>query len=635
MRSPAQKAIMIGIDGASMELVLNQARWGNMPNVATLLSRGVHRPMIGTFPTLTPPGWTALYSGSWHSTHKIMDFTIRAVGQPLNETLWGINTQLSQSEYLWNTAERAGKTPLLVKVEMSWPPTIKKGIQIEGTGPGVSNHHQIAGYHLFVTGQWKPRPIGGVKDSESVDPSALQEDVPYDPISTFSATSWENLPPSSKPCLEFPITIQPLKRGRENMLRGQKGNPKLYYGLIFASKNQGYDRIRICQDQDGDTSLSELQVGVWSSWHEESFVIDGREITGNLRFKLITLTPEADTIELFIPQIWPTEGYSYPSGVASQLYQHLGPFLQNPARDVLGLIDDNTYFELLEYHHQHLADIAQELTTRNRWDILFTETHASDYGDHFFIGQADMVEGLDSSIYNRCREGLARTYSSIDRWIGRIMQLADDETVIVIASDHGGTSTRYHIVEVNDVLAKAGLLVYSDENKTIDWSQTRAAGVGRIHVFMNLQGRDPGGIVLPQEYETTQREIIDALLDYRDPMTNHRPFTLALQKKYAEILNLWGDRVGDVVYGIHPNFDGAHGNQLPVGQHGISGQHSTFIMAGPGVKQDVALERSVRVIDVAPTLCHLLGWPMPRNVEGGIIYEALEDPDWYIQKRAS
>ncbi len=54
-------------------------------------------------------------------------------------------------------------------------------------------------------------------------------------------------------------------------------------------------------------------------------------------------------------------------------------------------------------------------------------------------------------------------------------------------------------------------------------------------------------------------------------------------------------------------------------------------MAGPGVKQNVALERSVRVIDVAPTLCHLLGWPMPRNVEGGIIYEALEDPDWYIR----
>jgi hypothetical protein len=127
-----------------------------------------------------------------------MDFTIRAVGQPLKETRWGINTQLSQSEYLWNTAERAGKTPLLVKVEMSWPPTITKGIQIEGTGPGVSNHHQIAGYHLFVAGGWKPRPIGGVRDSESVDPSALQEDVPYDPISISTTTSWRHLPSSKK-----------------------------------------------------------------------------------------------------------------------------------------------------------------------------------------------------------------------------------------------------------------------------------------------------------------------------------------------------------------------------------------------------------------------------------------------------
>ena len=42
-------------------------------------------------------------------------------------------------------------------------------------------------------------------------------------------------------------------------------------------------------------------------------------------------------------------------------------------------------------------------------------------------------------------------------------------------------------------------------------------------------------------------------------------------------------------------------------------------------------ERQVRVVDVAPTLCHLLGLPMPRDVEGGIIYEALEDPDWYVR----
>jgi arylsulfatase A-like enzyme len=44
----------------------------------------------------------------------------------------------------------------------------------------------------------------------------------------------------------------------------------------------------------------------------------------------------------------------------------------------------------------------------------------------------------------------------------------------------------------------------------------------------------------------------------------------------------------------------------------------------------VALERQVRSIDVAPTICYLLGIPMPKNVEGGVVYEALENPDWHL-----
>src|SRR5579875_2906665 len=175
MGSPAKRAIVIGMDGASMELVKNMIKWGHVPNIKRVLESGVHRPMIGVFPTLTPPGWTAISTGSWPGTHQVMDFNIRALGQPLTETIWGINTRLSKSEYLWNTIERAGKKPILVKWEMSWPPTVKDGIQVEGTGPGVSNHHQIAGYHLFVGGKWAPRPIGGDRDPETLDPSALQE----------------------------------------------------------------------------------------------------------------------------------------------------------------------------------------------------------------------------------------------------------------------------------------------------------------------------------------------------------------------------------------------------------------------------------------------------------------------------
>ena len=117
-------------------------------------------------PTLTPPGWTTLVTGAWPSTHKVMDFNIYKPGARIDQTEWGINTRLSKAEYLWNTIERAGATPLLVKYEMSWPRRCRAplAVQVEGTGPGISNHAQIAGYHLFAVGrqqqQERHRAIG-------------------------------------------------------------------------------------------------------------------------------------------------------------------------------------------------------------------------------------------------------------------------------------------------------------------------------------------------------------------------------------------------------------------------------------------------------------------------------------------
>ena len=203
--------------------------------------------------------------------------------------------------------------------------------------------------------------------------------------------------------------------------------------------------------------------------------------------------------------------------------------------------------------------------------------------------------------------------------------------MVVVASDHGGTPSQFVPVEVNNILEKAGLLVYK-ENGEVDLSKTQAMHIGLIHIFINLKGRVPNGIVDPEEYEATQRKIIDALLDYKDKESGRRPFVLAVTREYAEMLNLWGDLVGDVVFALHPSFDAAHGQQLPCGEFGLSGQHSTFVMAGAGVKEGVSLSSQVRVVDVAPTLCHLLGWPAPRDANGAILYEALQDPFWHLNK---
>ena len=643
MSSPARRAIVIGMDGASMELVRTMAEWGHMPNVTRLLETGVHRPMLGVYPTLTPPGWTALTTGSWPGTHEVMDFNIRALGQPLTETVWGINTRLCRSEYLWNAVERAGRRPILVKWEMSWPPTVRSGVQVEGTGPGVSNHHQIAGYHLFVGGKWAPRPIGGERDPETLDPSALQEDAPCDVVAVKPATGWTNLPSSALPPREVELIVRPLARGRANMLRGKVGTPKTYYALVYASADRGYDRVRVTATRDGGDPIADLAPGQWSDWKLDTFVIDGSPVRGCLRMKLITLTPAADQFELFIPQIWPAGGdYAVPAGVAEEIFEQVGPFLQNPARDALGLIDDDTYFELLDWLHGRLGDVAVHLGKTRDWDILFVETHASDYANHFFLAQADPVSGASQATLERCRRGLARTYASMDRLVGRVLELADDGSVVVLGSDHGGTPSQFKPVDVNAVLEQAGFVAYRTDPRTgrreLDLSRTTALGVGLCHVFVNLKGREPNGIVDPADYEETQRKVVDALHGYVDPATGRHPFVLALARHDAEMLNLWGDLVGDVVYALHPAFDGAHGKQLPSARLGIGAQHSLFVMAGSGVRKGVALRRQVRVVDVAPTIAYLLGIRMPANVEGGVIYEALEDPDWpltEIERRAA
>lgn len=633
MGSPAKRAIIIGMDGASMEIVKNMIGWGHVPQIKRLFEQGASRPMIGVFPTLTPPGWTALSTGSWPGTHQVMDFNIRALGEPLTETKWGINTGLAQSEYLWNTVERAGKKPILVKWEMSWPPTVTNGVQVEGTGPGVSNHHQIAGYHLFTSGKWAPRPIGGDRDPETLDPSALQGDLDYDTVVTEPAKGWANLPSSDRPSLEVELVIKPLTRGREDMQRGLIGTPKPYYGLIYASGGESYDRVRVTSSRDANDSIADLSIGEWSDWRVDTFKIDDVSLQGAFLIKLITLTPTADQFELFVSQIWPTGGdFAVPAGTSEELFEAVGPFLQNPSRDALGVFDDDTYFHLLDLHHVRIGEYAVHLGKTREWDVMFVETHASDYASHFFLGQADPLSGASKATIERCRQGLARTYESIDLMIGKVLELADEDTVIALVSDHGGTPNQHTPVDINDVLEQAGFVAYATDSNTgsqnVDLSKTTALGIGLVHVFINLEGREPNGIVAPEEYANTQQKIIDALHEYRDPTTGEHPFTLALTRADAEMLNLCGDLVGDVVYALKPGYDGAHGKQLPSVSFGIGGQHSTFILAGAGVKNDVALKRQVRVVDVAPTIAYLLGLPMPENVEGGVIYEALIDPNW-------
>ena len=657
---PAKKAILIGTDGASMELWRRMAAWGRAPNMKKLLETGVSRPMLGTHPTLTPCGWTSLFSGSWQGTHGIMWWGSHREGESMKTAQWTMAAHTSKSEQIWTTAERAGKTPIMIKQEITWPANLERGMQIEGSGPGVSNYHQISGYHLFVSGNWRPRPVGGTIDPEATDPSRGGSDAPYDYVELQPATGWVNLPSSSLEPLQTVVTLTPLKRGRTILHRGHEGTPQDWDILIYASGDEGYDRVLVTENKDDNGPFADLGVGEWADWRLKSFEIDGENVEGYVNCKLITLSANADNFELFFPQIWPRRGYSNPPSVSDEIDEKVGNFLQNPARDALGFVDDRTYIELCDFHHGRIADIAEMLTRDHDWDILMAETHATDYSDHFFMGSADPISGATPDVVERCLNGLKDTYESTDKMIGRLMDLADEDTVICIVSDHGATPNRSDPPDIKDILVDAGLLVFTDtpsnqdaartgplgpgevpdrvdwdvmmQNKfEVDFEKSVAIPMNSIDIFIPVKDRDPEGHVEPENYEKVQRKIIDTLMSYIDPATGEHPFSVVVGRQDAEMLNIWGTSAGDVIYALRPEFDGVHGKHLPSSVFGIGSQHSTFVLAGAGVRNGVELDRKVQVVDVAPTLCHLLGLPMPENVEGGVVYEALEDPNWYLR----
>lgn len=121
---------------------------------------------------------------------------------------------------------------------------------------------------------------------------------------------------------------------------------------------------------------------------------------------------------------------------------------------------------------------------------------------------------------------------------------------------------------------------------------------------------------------------------------------MALAKRDAQLIGLRGDQLGDVVVVLEAgyqtakeegetllgdntgNLSSGHARMLPTVEMKYGTQKAIFMISGPGVKE--GYERpaqklgDIRPIDVAPTLCHLLGIEPPAQAQGTIVRDLLE-----------
>jgi predicted AlkP superfamily phosphohydrolase/phosphomutase len=163
-----------------------------------------------------------------------------------------------------------------------------------------------------------------------------------------------------------------------------------------------------------------------------------------------------------------------------------------------------------------------------------------------------------------------------------------------------------------------------DGNLEIDWENTKAVAQRAMYIYINLKGRDPKGVVDPKDYDELVSQIISDLYNYRDPKTGRRIIKFALNRHDMEDIGLGGPNCGDIVYFMEEEFSRTHGNGLSNQTNYGFSTRCLLMMAGAGFKKGEMIKRRCKVVDVVPTICHVAGAPMPKDVEGSVIYQALD-----------
>ncbi len=607
MSKSVDKVVLVGIDAPIISRVYNYAMEGKLPTFKHLIENGVFgENCLVPFPTITPPNWTTIATGAWPGTHGITDYHVHIPGDPLDKVHQGFDSRDCQSEYIWNAIERIGKKSIIFDYPSTWPPTIKDGIQLGGGGVGINSWRNenpgisLADDQLFTTED---------------EPLATQ-------VELTRANGWQNIDDTEKP-LEVELNL--LYRAAQEPMKKRS-----WYALVRDSKGEGYDQLLLFESKESVEPFAKLVLGQWSSIITQEFETKEGVKKGAFRCKLLSLSKDGGHFRLYVTSINALEGWSYPKSIALEIKSQEGLPLPRCGYNAfnLGWLDLDSLVEVVEYQHIWIADAASYLLKNKEWDLFFMHAHCPDWMYHTFSRklEPETTERTERERYEKVELAL---YQSLDRMIETILASTDESALVILTSDHGAkaTTSEFH---PGDVLAKAGLTVYeeSGRRRNIDWTKSKAAVQRSCHVYVNLKGRDPQGIVEPgEEYEKVREEVIKAFYDYTDSETGKKPITLALKREDARIIGLYDERVGDVIFAIDPAYGHEHGPFLPTAHYGMGSMNGLFIMSGSGVKKGYTLTRTVNLADIVPTLCHLTEWPVPKDTEGAILYQALENPN--------
>jgi predicted AlkP superfamily phosphohydrolase/phosphomutase len=642
-----EKALLIGLDCAVPGRWRRFAEAGLLPVGQRLLADGCFAAeCLPAMPTLTTTNWATIATGAWPGTHGITDFNPYRLGDGIDDSLQGFDARDVRAEFVWEAAVRAGLDSIVVNWPGSWPPRpapaeAPREAPVERAGEGAGGRPAdavtpgrltLAGGAGIELNEWR---IGLPGMDRRVALAAEQRFSTRDEPRAQRVA----LPPGGEP-FELPLAF-----------RFAYDEVRSAVTLVCRVVARG-DRPGVRFSLPGrEEALAELAAGEWSERLELPLAVDGATVPAVFRLKLLELEPGAGLFRLYVTDICRQTWLEQPAGVLGDAARFAGLPTPGVGWDSFGLgcIDLDTFVELTAMATTWLADVCAALIEERPWHLFCTHFHAIDSFYHLCSAKLDESVTLDAEERRHYEAAEIAVYRQLDDAIGRLLVAVDAPALTVLVSDHGATPAGPPL-PLRRILAGAGLLTAEDRGghdlAGIDWQHTLAVPQGSCYVRLNLEGREPLGVVAPGSFEQVRDRVLRALLDFRDPATGVCPFSLVTRKEDAVALGLFGDGVGDVVYAVHPEYCDEHGQMLPqatraagswgmpalclAGAVGPRSALSAGAAANPADTPGLALEAPGRTLqtpisltDVAPTVCRALGIGPPLQADGAAVPELL------------
>lgn len=376
--------------------------------------------------------------------------------------------------------------------------------------------------------------------------------------------------------------------------------------------------------------------------------------------------------------------FTYPQSLLKEIEEEFGSYRLHLSQtyaegNVDAVLDE--LFDELEYK----AKVTEYLMTRYDWDAFFQYFWGTDRIQHelwHIIDEAHPRHNKDEA--RKYRDRVYDYFKRVDEIVGRLIELAGDDPLVLIASDHGfGPVHKY--CSLNIWLLQQGFLKLKTDSLTrvkklmfslgltpefafklvkkiplgrlrpsrgvssqpgaskllgkfflsfndVDWSNSVAFSKGNYgQIFVNLKGREPDGVVSKDEYESVRERIISALRSFADPLTG-KPWVGEVFRR-EEIYS--GPLVEDAPDIAFLPADMRHlplgnadftSNRFMVDAFGISGCHRmNGVMIAHGEEIKPASTVDAHICDIAPTLLYLVGEDVPDDMDGSVLTQAISN----------